>query len=75
VKRVIRWVLWYLSIGVAVGIEEGAHQAARFDPGFDPSVAAAVTVFVWPPVLLSDLAYLMASPENRAADPTRPRRP
>jgi hypothetical protein len=56
----IPWVLWYLSIGVAVGIEVGAHQAARFDPGFDPTFSAVVTVFTWPQVLAWDLQAFIA---------------
>lgn len=56
-KRVLPWVAWYLSIGLAVAIEFGGHQAARIDPGFDPVFTAMVTVFVWPIVLGWD-AYL-----------------
>jgi hypothetical protein len=60
VKRVLRWVLWYLSIGVAVGISTGSHQARRFDPGFDPLFTAVVTIFVWPVTLSWDLQSLLA---------------
>lgn len=44
-KRMLPWVPWYLSIGLAVAIEVGAHQSSRFDPGFDPVVAAIASVF------------------------------
>lgn len=59
-KRIRLWLLWYLSIGVAVGIEVGSHQARRFDPGFDPSVSAIAAVFMWPVVLAEDLSYFIA---------------
>ena len=55
-----RFVLWYLSVGVAVGIEVGKHQAARFDPGFDPMFTAFVTVFIWPVVVAQDLWMFVA---------------
>lgn len=60
VKRVLPWVAWYLSIGVAVGIATGSHQARRMDPGFDPLFTAAVTVLVWPVTLAWDLQSLVA---------------
>ncbi|MFI5370996.1 MAG: hypothetical protein ACHQ52_05500 [Candidatus Eisenbacteria bacterium] len=59
-KRGLRWIAWYLSIGVALGISEGAHQTRRFDPGFSPAFAAAVTLIAWPWVLAWDLQALIA---------------
>jgi hypothetical protein len=59
-KRMLLWVLWYLSIGVAVGIEVGGHQTARVDPGFDPVFTATVTVFIWPVVLAEDSRLFIA---------------
>jgi hypothetical protein len=56
----VPWVLWYLTVGLAVAIETGSHQAARIDPGFDPLVTAVATVFVWPIVLAWDLQFFVA---------------
>jgi hypothetical protein len=60
VRPALRWIAWYLSIGVALGISEGAHQTRRFDPGFSPVAVVGMTVIAWPWVLTWDLQTLIA---------------